>query len=55
MRSHSTSTHSDLWRGLIQLHVLHHASEGNIYGLGHIDELHRHGYAIDNHALGKVR
>ena len=40
------SRHGDLWRGLIQLHVLHHASEGNVYGLGLIEELRRHGYAI---------
>jgi PadR family transcriptional regulator len=40
------STHDDLWRGLIQLHVLHHASEGDVYGLGLIEELRRHGYLI---------
>lgn len=40
------STHSDLWRGLIPLHVLHHAAEGDVYGLGLIEELRRHGYPI---------
>jgi PadR family transcriptional regulator, regulatory protein PadR len=40
------SSHSDLWRGLIPLHVLHHASEGDVYGLGLIEELRRHGYPI---------
>jgi len=37
---------NELLRGLIQLHVLHHASEEAIYGLGMIEELRRHGYAI---------
>jgi PadR family transcriptional regulator PadR len=46
MRFHPRSTHGDLWRGLIQLHVLHHASEGDVYGLGLIEELRRHGYSI---------
>ena len=40
------SNHGDLWRGLIQLHVLHHASEEDVYGLGLIEELRRHGYSI---------
>lgn len=40
------SNHGDLWRGLIQLHVLHHASEADVYGLGLIEELRRHGYSI---------
>jgi DNA-binding PadR family transcriptional regulator len=31
---------------LIQLHVLHHASEEDVYGLGLIEELRRHGYSI---------
>lgn len=42
----SKSSHGDLWRGLIQLHVLHHASEEDVYGLGLIKELRRHGYSI---------
>lgn len=32
--------------GLIPLHVLHHAVEGEIYGQGMIDELRHHGYKI---------
>lgn len=40
------SNHGDLWRGLIQLHVLHHAAEEEVYGLGLIEELRRHGYSI---------
>lgn len=34
----------DLWRGLIRLHILHHAAEGEVFGLGIIRELRRHGY-----------
>jgi DNA-binding PadR family transcriptional regulator len=36
----------DLYSGLIRLHVLHHASEGPIFGLGMFEELARHGYHI---------
>jgi DNA-binding PadR family transcriptional regulator len=36
----------DLYSGLIRLHVLHHAAEGPIFGLGMIEELARHGYRI---------
>ena len=46
MRLRPRSNHGDLWRGLIQLHVLHHASEDDVYGLGLIEELRRHGYSI---------
>ncbi|MGH7617491.1 MAG: PadR family transcriptional regulator [Gemmatimonadaceae bacterium] len=34
----------DLFAGLIRLHLLHHASEEPIFGLGMIEELGRHGY-----------
>ena len=34
----------DLYSGMIRLHVLHHASEGEIFGLDMIEELKRHGY-----------
>ena len=34
----------DLWTGLIRLHILHHAAEGEVFGLGIIRELRRHGY-----------
>ncbi len=37
---------SDLYAGLIRLHVLHHAAERPIYGQWMIDELSRHGYRI---------
>lgn len=32
--------------GSIRLHILHHASEGRVFGAGLTDELKRHGYAI---------
>ncbi|MEW6110666.1 MAG: PadR family transcriptional regulator [Thermodesulfobacteriota bacterium] len=30
----------------IRLHLLHHAAEGSIFGLGIIEELARHGYKL---------
>jgi len=36
----------DLYSGLIRLHILHHASEGPVFGFGMLDELARHGYRI---------
>src|SRR5262250_1311077 len=36
----------DLYSGLIRLHVLHHACEEPIFGLGIIEELARHGYKL---------
>jgi PadR family transcriptional regulator, regulatory protein PadR len=36
----------DLYSGLIRLHVLHHAVEEPIFGLGMVQELARHGYHI---------
>ena len=41
----------DLYSGLIRLHVLHHATEEPIFGLGMIEELNRHGYRISPGAL----
>jgi PadR family transcriptional regulator len=38
--------HQDLWTGLIRLHILHHAAEGEVFGLGIIRELRRHGYDL---------
>ena len=37
---------NDLYSGLIRLHVLHHANEEPIFGLGIIEELSHHGYQI---------
>jgi PadR family transcriptional regulator PadR len=36
----------DLLRGLIRLHILFHAVEGDLYGQWMIHELARHGYKI---------
>ncbi len=36
----------DLYSGLIRLHVLHHAAQEQVFGLGMIEELARHGYRI---------
>lgn len=47
-REHATKKleHQDLLSGLIRLHVLHHASEAEIYGQWMIDELAEHGYRL---------
>src|SRR6516164_6822675 len=34
----------ELYSGLIRLHVLHHAAEEPVFGLGMLEELARHGY-----------
>lgn len=36
----------DLYAGLIRLHILHHAAQEPIFGLGIIEELARHGYKL---------
>jgi PadR family transcriptional regulator PadR len=41
----------DLYSGLIRLHVLHHAVQEPIFGLGMIEELARHGYKISAGSL----
>jgi DNA-binding PadR family transcriptional regulator len=41
----------DLYSGLIRLHVMHHASEEPIFGLGMMEELARHGYRISPGSL----
>jgi PadR family transcriptional regulator PadR len=41
----------DLYSGLIRLHILHHAAEEPIFGLGMMDELARHGYRISAGSL----
>lgn len=35
-----------LLSGLIRIHLLYHACEGPIFGLGMIEELRRHGYKL---------
>jgi DNA-binding PadR family transcriptional regulator len=37
---------SEFYGGLIRLHILHHANEAPIFGLGIIEELRRHGYRL---------
>ncbi len=36
----------ELYSGLIRIHILHHASKGEIFGLWMIEELGRHGYRL---------
>ncbi len=36
----------DLYSGLIRLHILHHAVQGPIFGLGIMEELEQHGYKM---------
>ena len=36
----------DLYSGLIRIHILFHACEEPIFGLGMIEELARHGYRL---------
>lgn len=36
----------DLLSGLMEFHVLYHAAEEEIFGLGMLEELKRHGYRI---------
>jgi PadR family transcriptional regulator PadR len=38
--------HQELLKGLIRLHVLHHASEAEFYGQWMIQELASHGYTL---------
>lgn len=37
---------TEVYSGLIRIHVLHHACVGGVFGLGMIQELQRHGYNI---------
>jgi PadR family transcriptional regulator PadR len=36
----------ELYSGLIRLHILRHAQEEGVFGLGIIEELGRHGYKV---------
>ena len=49
------SRHRELWGGLIALHVPHHASEEDIYGLGLIEEFRRHRYGMRPGTLHPLR
>jgi len=46
MASDEVLTDQDFYSGLIRLHILHHASEGPVYGMWIIEELGRHGYKL---------
>jgi PadR family transcriptional regulator, regulatory protein PadR len=50
VRYRNTMTNAEqdlyLYSGLIRLHILHHAAEKPIFGLGIIEELGRHGYKL---------
>lgn len=46
MSKTTLDTDRDLYSGLIRLHILHHASEEPVFGLGMSAELARHGYRI---------
>ncbi len=38
--------HREIDLAFIKIHILHHAAEGEVYGLGLIEELGRHGYTL---------
>ena len=40
-----------LYSGLIRLHILHHAAEEPLYGIGIAEELARHGYKLSTGTL----
>ncbi len=44
----------DFFLGFIKIHILHHAAERPVYGLGMIAELRRHGYALSPGTLYPV-
>jgi PadR family transcriptional regulator, regulatory protein PadR len=48
---HNSEIDRELYSGLIRLHVLHHAVQEPIFGLGMIEELGRHGYRISPGSL----
>jgi DNA-binding PadR family transcriptional regulator len=43
---HAITKHQDLLKGLIRLHILHHACEEEFFGQWMIHELARHGYRL---------
>jgi DNA-binding PadR family transcriptional regulator len=46
--------YEDLLSGLIELRVLYHAAEEEIFGLGMLEELHRHGYRVSPGTLYRL-
>ncbi len=41
-----TKSVNELWSGFVRLHILHHAAQEPIFGLGMMAELERHGYRL---------
>ena len=41
----------NIFLGFIRIHILHHASEGEIFGVEMMEELRRHGYLISSGTL----
>jgi DNA-binding PadR family transcriptional regulator len=37
---------TDLYAGLIRLHILYHAGKSPVFGVGIMEELRRHGYKL---------
>ena len=46
MPKRPNAKYQDLYIGLVRVHVLHHAANERIFGLGMIEELGRHGYLL---------
>ncbi|MDP1750628.1 MAG: PadR family transcriptional regulator [Reyranella sp.] len=42
----AAAKHHDILAGLIRLHILHHAAEGEFFGNWMLEELREHGYRI---------
>ena len=36
----------DFFLGFIKIHILHHASQAEVYGVWLVEELRRHGYSL---------
>jgi len=45
-RLSKSGNYPELYSGLVRLHILHHASQEEIFGLSIIQELWRHGYKL---------
>jgi DNA-binding PadR family transcriptional regulator len=43
---HPETIGREIYSGLIRIHILYHACEEPIFGLGMIEELQRHGYKL---------
>jgi len=41
----------NIFLGFIRIHILHHAYEGDIFGVEMMEELRRHGYLISSGTL----